>query len=211
MPPDLMASMGGAGASDGGAADEKARPPKTGAPGGGLPPGKGHSGAASQGLRQQLRSLGPKALTSSITSQLLGEKSSEQQQHEQKEAAKQEQRVAQSQQDFQTYQAQQRAAEEKRVAETIELKSQAVKLGSHLYQESSAVLSQTTQGDETEKRLVEIAMKNAQEAKQREAKARQMMLSMIAHMQSGGNESGQNTLSDDQDARQRQREQAMGE
>lgn len=183
-------------------------------------------GGSQLSLKQQTQLLTPKAFFESISTQLLGEVTPQQKEAQQKEAQKMSQRIAQAQQDWQSYQTQQKALEDQRVQKTIELKDQALKVGD--YDKTSAVKSQTTQGDLSEQSLVELAMKNAQEAKQREQRARAAMsvsatpkgaqaeggqkkTSTFAQMQNGGEQGDNKALKDTQDARQRQREQAMGE
>jgi hypothetical protein len=184
------------------------------------------SPSAALSFQQQTQLLTPKAIFESIGTQLLGEATPEQKEAQQKQMQKIQQSIARAQQDWERYKSAQSAEEQQRIQTTIELKDQALKLGS--YDQTSAVKSQTTQGDLSEQTLVTLAMKNAQEAKEREQKARSAMsssaapkgaqaeggqkkTSMIANMLSGKSSDGGNKLSDDKDARQRQREQAMGE
>ncbi len=169
--------------------------------------------------------LTPKAMFQSVSTQLLGEKTPQQQEREQQAAAKAQERAANNQQAFQRYEAQRQAMRQQLIGEVVEMKAQAQTAG-HIA-EGSVLRSFTTDADKSERTLVEIALKNAQEAKAREAKARQAMMSsspqkgpqveggkpktnMFAQMQSGS-ENSSHKLSNDTDARQRQREQAMGE
>lgn len=186
---------------------------------------QGLGGGSQLSFKKQTEMLSPKAILESMSTQLLGEKTKEQQEQEQKEVREIQQKISQAQQDWESYKARRSAEEQQRISQTIELKEQALKVGS--YDQTSAVKSQTTQGDLSEQTIVEVAMKNAQEAREREQRARAAMssaatpkgpqaeggqkkTSMVAQMQSGGQESD-HKLSDDKDARQRQREQAMGE
>lgn len=162
----------------------------------------------------------------SVTSQLLGETSPEQQKADQEREAKVAQQIARSQQEFQQYQLQRKQERQQIADQAIELKAEGLKKGE--YTGSSAMHSQTTPGgDRSEIPLLIMAAQNAEQAKVREQKARQAMsaqstpkgpqaeggkpkTNMMAQMLSG-NDSSKNELKNDKDARQRQREQAMGE
>lgn len=133
-------------------------------------------------------------------------KQKQQQQAAQQQAFQQQQAAAQKQQVWQQYLSRRRQIEQQRVQETVQLKNEAKKIGS--YDAGSAVNSTTTGGDLSEQTVVRSAMESAQERQQREAKARQQMA------KPGKQPMGQapkTTKTDDQDALQRQSEQAMGE
>lgn len=95
----------------------------------------------------------------------------------------------------------QSAGQAQRVEETLQLKTQAKKIGK--YEASSAVHSQTTGGDLSEQSLILSAIAAAKERHTREQRAR-------AKMGLPG-KTVPKPAAEDKDALQRQREQALGE
>ncbi len=201
-----------------------ATPPPTATPAG-IPPSSLPGSQASLGLQESIKLFSPTSLLASIQTQFLGEKTEAQQKQEQADLAKAQRRAETERQAFTAYQERQKAAEQQRVQATVQLKSQARQLGA--YDESSAVLSQTTGGDLSEQTVVNSASKAARERQLKEQRARQMMAQQ-RHVKKGpqpeGGEgkvslvdqmtTGQETVTtpaEDQDALQRQAEQALGE
>ncbi len=175
--------------------------------------------------QSQIESLSPLSFLKSIGTQVRGERSPQEQEAQAKEQQKIQAAIARARQDWERIQAQRKAQENERVQTTLQLKEQALQMGS--YNQTSAVHSQTTQGDLSEQAVVSQAMKDAREERERQQKARasipvgpqkgpqaeggQKKTSTFAQFMRGGNADSAHKLSDDQDARQRQREQAMGE
>lgn len=176
-------------------------------------------------LKGSLQQLSPTSLAASVASQFLGEKTDAQKAEEQKKSS-QAQRLQQlNQQEYQRTKAAQHSRDQGVIQETLQLKSQAKQMAE--YDPGSAVLTQTTGPDISEQSIVLQAMKDARARKEREARARQLMsqkssvkkgpqpeggegkVSMVDKMATGQETSA--NKKDDQDALQRQAEQAIGE